>query len=88
MIATEIVSPAPIPQVAARRGGLDRRRFARPARAGSGSGACPPGVRGPASVRIRRRANVGDWNGLGAAIRGADMPILSGLRYILERERR
>ncbi len=27
-----------------------------------------------------------DWEGLCAATRGADMPILSGLRYILERE--
>ncbi len=27
-----------------------------------------------------------DWEGLCAATRGADMPVLSGLRYILERE--
>jgi hypothetical protein len=31
-----------------------------------------------------RRAQVSDWKGLRAAARGADMPILSGLRYILE----
>ena len=32
-----------------------------------------------------RRAGDSDWEGVGKATRGADMPILSGLRYILER---
>ena len=32
-----------------------------------------------------RNADEGDWEGLDEAVRGADMPILSGLRYILER---
>ncbi len=32
-----------------------------------------------------RRADDGDWAGLDSAIRGVDMPILSGLRHILER---
>ena len=32
------------------------------------------------------RAHVSDWKGVRAAMRGADMPILSGLRYILERD--
>jgi hypothetical protein len=32
-----------------------------------------------------RHAGDGDWEALDDAIRGADMPILSGLRYILDR---
>lgn len=32
-----------------------------------------------------RRADDGDWDGLDEAIRGADTPILAGLRHILER---
>ncbi len=32
-----------------------------------------------------RRADVGDWEGARAATLDADMPILNGLRYILER---
>jgi hypothetical protein len=31
------------------------------------------------------RAHEGDWAALGEATRGADMPVLSGLRYILDR---
>ncbi len=31
-----------------------------------------------------KRAHVSDWKGVRAAARGADMPILSGLRFILE----
>jgi len=31
-------------------------------------------------------AQLSDWEGLRKAILGADMPILAGLRYILERE--
>ena len=37
--------------------------------------------------RFSRRAGNGDWEGVGEATRGADQPILSGLRYILERGR-
>ena len=33
-----------------------------------------------------RYAGDGDWEALDEAIRGADMPILSGLRYILDRD--
>ena len=32
-----------------------------------------------------RRAGDADWEGVDEATRGADQPILSGLRYILER---
>jgi len=32
-----------------------------------------------------RKARQGDWAGLHDAIRGADMPILSGLRFVLDR---
>jgi hypothetical protein len=35
--------------------------------------------------RFSRRAGERDWEGVGEATRGADQPILSGLRYILER---
>src|SRR5437763_10882493 len=34
--------------------------------------------------RFSRNADVRDWEGVDDAIRGADQPILSGLRYILE----
>ena len=35
--------------------------------------------------RFSRRAGELDWKGVGEATRDADQPILSGLRYILER---
>jgi hypothetical protein len=35
--------------------------------------------------RFSRHAAERDWEGVGEATRGADQPILSGLRYILER---
>jgi hypothetical protein len=35
--------------------------------------------------RFSRRARDGDWEGVEEATRGVDQPILSGLRYILER---
>jgi hypothetical protein len=35
--------------------------------------------------RFSRQAGAGDWEGVSEATRGADQPILSGLRYILER---
>ena len=34
-----------------------------------------------------KRAHVSDWKRVRAAVRGADMPILSGLRFILEHGR-
>ncbi len=37
---------------------------------------------------FRDCAGEGDWQSLSAAIRGTEMPILSGLRYILEHEAR
>ena len=37
--------------------------------------------------RFSRRAGDGDWESVGRVARGADQPILSGLRYILERVR-
>jgi hypothetical protein len=35
--------------------------------------------------RFSRHAGARDWEGVDDAIRGADQPILSGLKYILER---
>src|ERR1700722_344319 len=35
--------------------------------------------------RFSHHAGERDWEGVGEATRGADQPILSGLRYILER---
>ena len=35
--------------------------------------------------RFSQRAGARDWEGVDEATRGADQPILSGLRYILER---
>jgi hypothetical protein len=35
--------------------------------------------------RFSRQADASDWEGVSEATRGADQPILSGLRYILER---
>ena len=35
--------------------------------------------------RFSRQAGERDWEGVGDATRGADQPILSGLRFILER---
>jgi hypothetical protein len=35
--------------------------------------------------RFSRQARARDWEGVDKATRGADQPILSGLRYILER---
>jgi hypothetical protein len=37
--------------------------------------------------RFSREARHGDWEGVDGAARGADQPILSGLRYILDRVR-
>jgi hypothetical protein len=34
---------------------------------------------------FERRAGEGDWRGLDRAIHGAEMPVLCGLRHILER---
>lgn len=47
----------------------------------------PSGLFAAELVREFARSGRGrDWEGLRAATRGVDMPILSGLRYILERE--
>ena len=46
----------------------------------------PSGLLAARLVRhFARNADEGDWEGLDEAVRGADMPILAGLRYILER---
>jgi hypothetical protein len=37
--------------------------------------------------RFSRHAGDGDWKGAGEATHGADQPILSGLRFILDRGR-
>ena len=37
--------------------------------------------------RFSREARHGDWEGVDGAARGADQPILSGLKYILEQVR-
>ncbi len=88
MIEREIIATCSNPHVAraavASIGGDLARRLELDADLGS----VPLGVL--ASRRVCdfvRRAHVSDWKGLRAAARGADMPILSGLRYILENGR-
>ena len=86
MIVNEIVLTCSNPNVARAAvdsiGGDFARRFSRRAAShnlSSGSFAAK-------LVReFERRAADGDWEALDEATRGADMPILSGLRYILER---
>jgi hypothetical protein len=49
----------------------------------------PSGVFAARIVRdFARSADQDDWNGVNEAARGADQPILSGLRYILDRRLR
>ncbi|HEY1943519.1 MAG TPA: hypothetical protein VGH40_15510 [Roseiarcus sp.] len=49
----------------------------------------PSGVFAARLVRdFARSAGQDDWNGASEAARGADQPILSGLRYILDRRLR
>jgi len=86
MIIREIVATCSNPHVAraavASIGGDFARRFARDAAARHLSS----GMLASRLVRdFARRAGDGDWEGLGKAIRGADTPILDGLRHILER---
>ena len=86
MIAREIVVTCSNPDVAraavASIGGDFARGFARDAAARKLSS----GMLASRLVRdFARRAGDSDWEGVDEAIRGADTPILSGLRYILQR---
>jgi hypothetical protein len=86
MIVREIVSTCSNPHVARAAivsiGGDFARRFERDAADRNLSS----GTFASRVVRhFVRRADGSDWEGVGKATRGADMPILSGLRYILER---
>jgi hypothetical protein len=86
MIVREIVRTCSNPHVAraaiASIGGDFARRLSRDAaKRNLSSGVFAAGL-----VRhFTRRAADRDWEGVGEATRGADQPILSGLRYILER---
>ncbi len=86
MIVREIVLTCSNPHVAraavASIGGDFARRFSRDAAQRNVSS----GVFAAWLVRrFSRQAGNGDWEGVDEAARGADQPILSGLRYILER---
>jgi|SRR5208337_2635552 len=86
MIVREIVSTCSNPHVAsaaiASIGGDFARRFERDA----ASRKLSSGILASCLVRhFVRRADDSDWQGVGEATRGADTPILTGLRYILER---
>ena len=86
MIVREIVSTCSNPHVAraalASIGGDFARCFARDAAARNLSS----GMLASRLVRhFVHRAGDSDWQGVGEATRNADMPILSGFRYILER---
>jgi hypothetical protein len=86
MIAREIVVTCSNPHVAraavASIGGEFARRLARDAaRRNLTSGAFAAGL----VRRFSLCAAESDWEGVDEATLGADMPILSGLRYILER---
>ncbi len=86
MIVREIVVTCSNPHVAraavASIGGDFARRLARDAARRN----LPSGVFAAGLVRrFSLRAAGGDWDGVGKATRGVDQPILSGLRYILER---
>ena len=86
MIVREIVSTCSNPHVAHAAlvsiGGDFARRFERAAADRNLSS----GMLASRLVRhFVRRADNSDWEGAREAVRGADMPILSGLRYILER---
>jgi hypothetical protein len=88
MIVREIVLTCSNPHVAraavASIGGDFARRFSRDAaKRNLTSGVFAAGL----VRRFSRHAGDGDWQGVGEATRGADQPILSGLRYILERGR-
>ncbi len=86
MMVREIVSTCSNPHVAHAAilsiGGDFARRFERDAaRRNLSSGLLASRL----VRRFVRRADIGDWEGARAATRNADMPILNGLRYILER---
>ncbi len=86
MIVREIVRTCSNPHVAraavASIGGDFARRFSSDAeKRNLTSGIFAAGL----VRRFSRHAAEGDWEGVGEATRGADQPILSGLRYILER---
>src|SRR5271157_3649669 len=85
MIVREIVLTCSNPHVAraavASIGGDFARRFERDAASRNLSS----GMLASRLVRdFARRADETDWGGVGKATRGADTPILTGLRYILE----
>ena len=87
MIVREIVSTCSNPHIAraalASIGGDFARRFERDA----ANRNLPSGMLAANLVRhFVHRASNSDWQGVGEATRNTDMPILSGLRYILERE--
>ena len=86
MIVREIVQTCSNPHVAraavASIGGDFARRFTHDAaKRNLSSGLFAAGL----VRRFSRQAGERDWEGVGEATRGADQPILSGLRYILER---
>ncbi|SRR5271167_4592537 len=86
MIVREIVVTCSNPHVAsaaiASIGGDFARRFERDAADRNLSS----GTLASCLVRdFARRADDGDWESVGEATRGADTPILAGLRFILER---
>jgi hypothetical protein len=86
MIVREIVRTCSNPHVAraavASIGGDFARRVSRDAeRRNLTSGLFAAGL----VRRFSRGAGARDWEGVDEATRGADQPILSGLRYILER---
>jgi hypothetical protein len=86
MIVREIVLTCSNPHVAraavASIGGDFARRFSHDAaKRNLSAGAFAAGL----VRRFSRQAGHGDWEGVGEAARGADQPILSGLKYILER---
>ena len=86
MILREVVLTCSNPHVAraaiASIGGDFAHRFSRDAAERN----LPSGLHAARLVRhFARNADEGDWEGLCEAVRGADMPILAGLRFILER---
>ena len=86
MIVREIVQTCSNPHVAraavASIGGDFARRFTHDAaKRNLSSGLFAAGL----VRRFSRQAGERDWKGVGEATRDADQPILSGLRYILER---
>ena len=86
MIVREIVRTCSNPHIAraavASIGGDFARRFSRDAeKRNLNSGLFAAGL----VRRFSRQAGASDWEGVSEAARGADQPILSGLRYILER---